>query len=104
MYLQKNRKLQKFCNLELEFQKSRLSDVHYPLIDTQAKFKINRLIRYQITTKKIISTDGRRQTIDDRRTNGRQTDGQTSHTTTIGSLFEERKTTTNHTATCNNDI
>ena len=40
----KNRKL----NLQLEFRRSRLSDMHYPITDIQAKFEINRPIRYQI--------------------------------------------------------
>ena len=55
--------------------------MHHPLTDIQADFEINRLVRYQITAKRNYLH---------RRTDG-QTDGQTSHTTTIGSFFEKRK-------------
>ena len=65
--------------MQLEFQKSRLSDMHYPLTNIQANFEINRPIRYQITAKEIISTDDR------------LTDEQTSRTTSIGIFFEKRK-------------
>ena len=55
------------CNLQLEFQKSSLSDIHYPLTETQADFEINRSVRYRNTTKR--NDLHRRQT--DRRTDGR---------------------------------
>ena len=44
-------KLHKFgtCNLNLE--KSRVLNMHDPIIDIRANFEINRPIRYQITTK-----------------------------------------------------
>ena len=45
-------KLHKFATCNLNFEKSRLSDMHYPLTDIQADFEINRLIRYQITAKR----------------------------------------------------
>ena len=45
-------KLHKFATCNLNFEKSRLSDLHYPLTDIQADFEINRLIRYQITAKR----------------------------------------------------
>ena len=55
--------------------------MHYPTSNIQTEFEINRLIKNQITaTIKYFphATDGR-------------TDGQTSHTTTIGSNFREKK-------------
>ena len=57
--------LQKFANsinlqLAMSFKKSRLSDMHYPLTDIQADFRINRPVRQRITAKKKISTDDRR--------------------------------------------
>ena len=45
--------------------------MHYPKTDIQAEIEINRPIRYQIIIL--------------------QTDGQTSRTTTIGSLFKKEK-------------
>ena len=77
----------------MNFEKSRLSDMHYPLTDIQADFEINRHIRYQITAKKeIISTDDRRQT--DKRTDGqmnRRIDGRTDRRTDkIGKFFEKK--------------
>ena len=77
--------------------------MHYPLMDIQADFEINRLLDNELPRKEIISTDdrrtdgqtdgrtdGRTDRRTDRRTDGR-TDGQTSRTTTIGSFFEKRK-------------
>ena len=57
--------------LELEFKKkSRLSNMHCPLTDSQADFEINRPVRYRNTAKKLFpqTTDGQ---------TARQTDGQT---------------------------
>ena len=74
IYLQKkNCKLQKFNS---NFEKSRLSDMHYPLTDIQANFEIS-----NYREKKLFYC---RQT-------DRRTDGQTSRTTTIGSFFEKKK-------------
>ena len=84
----KNCKLHKFTTCNTNFEKSRLSDMHYPLTDIQANFEINRHMRYQITAKKeIISTDDRRtdkQQADrhtDRQTDRQQTDRQTDRQT-----------------------
>ena len=55
--------------------------MHFCLTYNQADFEINRPVRYQITAKKIISTD-------------RRTDGQTSRTTTIGSCFSKKEKNT----------
>ena len=63
--------------MQFEFQKSRLSDMHYPITDIQAYFKINRPIRYQITQREIISTDDR---LTDKRTD-RRTDRRTERQT-----------------------
>ena len=38
-------KLRKFATCNKYFEKSRLSDMHYPLTDIQADFEINRLVR-----------------------------------------------------------
>ena len=55
----KNCKLHKFATCNYNFEKSRLSDMHYPITDIQANFGINWLIRYQVTTKKSLThTDG----------------------------------------------
>ena len=43
--------LQKFATCNKNFEKSRLSDMHYPLTDIQADFEINWPVRYQITAK-----------------------------------------------------
>ena len=78
-------KLHKLATCNWNFEKSRLSDMHYPLTDIHAHLEINRLVRYRNTTKRNYFH---------RRTDGRhdgQTDGQTSRTTTIGSFFEKRK-------------
>ena len=90
----KNRKLHKFATCNQIFEKSRLSDMHYPLTDIQADFEINRRVRSRNTAKR--NYVHRRQT--DRRTDGRNdgltvdtTDGQTSCTTTIGIFFEKKK-------------
>ena len=48
-------------------EKSRLSDMHYPLTDIHAHFEINRPIRYRNIAKRIISTDGRTDRRTDRR-------------------------------------
>ena len=53
--------------------------MHYPISNIQVEFENNRLIRYQITRKEIVSTDDRR------------TYGQTSRLSTIDSFFKERK-------------
>ena len=37
-------KLHKFVTCNQNFEKSRISDMHYPLTDIQADFEINRLI------------------------------------------------------------
>ena len=47
----KNCKLHKFTTCNLNFEKSRLSDMHHPLTDIQASFEINQPIRYQITAE-----------------------------------------------------
>ena len=73
----KNCKLHKFANCNYNFEKSRLSDMHYPITGIQANFGISRPIRYQYTTK--------RNYFYRRQTDG-HTDGQTSCTTTIVSL------------------
>ena len=81
----KNCKLHKFATCNYNFEKLHFSDMHYPLMDIQADFEINRPIRYLIAAKR--NYFHRRQTETDRRT-----DGQTLRTTTIGSFFfEERK-------------
>ena len=59
----------KIANCNLNFKKSGISDMHYPLTDIQAHFEINRPVRYQVTAK--INYFHRRQA--DRRTDG-QTD------------------------------
>ena len=48
------------CNLSSNFKKSRLSNMHCPLTDSQADFEINRPVRYRNTAKKIFprTTDG----------------------------------------------
>ena len=64
--------------------------MHHPLTDIQANFEIDRPVRDQITAKNLKcpqTTDGQT----DRRTNG-----QTSRTTTIFSIFEKEKTTKNN--------
>ena len=66
--LKKNCKLHKFATCNWNFEKSRLSDMHYPLTDIQANFDINRSIRYQITA--IRNYFHRRQT--DRQTDRRR--------------------------------
>ena len=50
----------KFATCNSNFEKSRLSDMHYPITDIQANFAINRPFRYQVTTKDNIYTDDRR--------------------------------------------
>ena len=77
----KNCQLHTFVTCNLNFEKSRLSDMHYPLTDIQTDFEINRQFGYLITAKRNYFH---------RRTDG-QTDGQTSLTTTISSFFEKRK-------------
>ena len=41
-------KLHKFATCNSNFEKSRLSDMYYPVIHIQADFETNRPIRYQI--------------------------------------------------------
>ena len=53
----KNCKLHKFATCNYNFEKSRLSDMHYPLSDIQADFEINRPVSIKIPRKEIISTD-----------------------------------------------
>ena len=61
IYLQKNCKLHKFATCNQNFEKSRLSDMHYPLTDIQADFEINRpILDIKLPRKEIISTDDRR--------------------------------------------
>ena len=82
-------RLHKFATCNYNFEKSRLSDMHYLLTDIQADFEINWPVRYRNTAKRNYfyrRADGRA----DGQTDGR-TDGQTSRTTRIGSFFEERK-------------
>ena len=50
LFAKKNCKLHKFGTCNLNFEKSRLSDMH--LTDIQADFEINRPTRYQITAKR----------------------------------------------------
>ena len=81
--LAKQRKLHKFASCNSNFEKSRLSYMHYPISHIQANFGINRSIRYQVTAKRNylhIRTNDR---WTDGQTDGR-TDGQTRRTTTIG--------------------
>ena len=66
----KNYKLHKLITCNQNFEKSRLSDMHHPLMDIQADFEINRLARYQITRKEIIDTDGRTDIAYDNRQSG----------------------------------
>ena len=66
-------KLYEFAICNLNFQKSRLSDMHYHLTDIQADFEMNRPFRYKITAKR--NYFHRRQT--DGQTD-RQTDGTTN--------------------------
>ena len=40
------------CNLQLEFQKSRLFNMHYHITDILANFEINQPIRYQVSEKR----------------------------------------------------
>ena len=54
--------------------------MHYLLTDIQTDFEINRPVRYQITTKRNYL-------------HKRQTDGQTSRMTTIGSFLKKKKNT-----------
>ena len=84
--LAKKCKLHKFATCNLNFEKSRLSDMHYPLTDIQANFEV----RYRNTTK--INYFHRRQTDGrtDRRHDG-HADGQTLRVTTIGSLSSKKK-------------
>ena len=51
-------KLHKLATCNWNFEKSGLSDMHYPLTDIHAHFEINRPVRYQIPRKESISTDG----------------------------------------------
>ena len=76
--LAKHRKLHKFSTCNLNFEKSCLSDMHYPITNIQADFEINRPIRYQITVKRNYSTDDR--------LSGKP------RTTTIGSFFRKKIT------------
>ena len=72
--------------------------MHYPITDIQAEFKINRPIRYQITTKRKYfhrrQTNGQTDKLATGQTDGHtdgHTDRQTSRTTTIGRFFVNRK-------------
>ena len=56
----KHRQLHKLKTCNSIFEKSPLSDMHYPVTDIQADFEINRANRHQITVKEIISTNDRR--------------------------------------------
>ena len=47
-----NRKLHNFATCNSNFEKSQLSDMHYPISDIQVEFEDNRPIRYQITAKR----------------------------------------------------
>ena len=49
--LAKQSKLHKFATCKLNFEKSRLSDMHYPISDIQANNGINRSVRYEVTAK-----------------------------------------------------
>ena len=48
----KQRKLHKFATCNLNFEKSRVSDMQYPISDIQANFGINRYVRYQVIAKR----------------------------------------------------
>ena len=52
--LTKQRKLHKFATCNSNFEKSRLSDMHYPISKIQANFGINRsvTVRYQVNAKR----------------------------------------------------
>ena len=55
-------KLHKFTTCNKNFEKSRISDMHYPLTDMYAHFEINRPVRYRNTAKRNYfhrRTDGR---------------------------------------------
>ena len=41
LFAKKNRKLQKFATCNYDFEKSRLSDMHYRITEIQAKFESN---------------------------------------------------------------
>ena len=43
--LAKNRKLHKYATYNSNFEKSRLSDMHYPLTDIRADFELNQPVR-----------------------------------------------------------
>ena len=92
----KNCNVHKFATCKLNFKKSRLSDMHYPLTDIQADFEINRPIRYQITAKRNYfhrrSTDGQADRRTDEQTD-RRTDGRTNRQTDrqISSFFRKKK-------------
>ena len=92
----KNCKLHKFATCNENFEKSGLSDMHYPLTDIQADFEIKWPTRYQITAKR--NYLHRRQT--DRQTD-RSTHRRTRRTTTIGSFSKKEKTTKNQLAAQN---
>ena len=77
IYLPKNYKLHKFSTCNKNFEKSRLSDMQYPLTDIQSDFEINRLTRYQIIAKR-------------NNFHRRQTDREIC-ATTIGSFFPPKK-------------
>ena len=61
--------------------------MHYPLTDIQADFEINRPVRYRNTAKRNYF-------------HRRQTDGQTSRTTTIGSFFQKKKKLLKNSISC----
>ena len=98
--LAKQRKLHKFASCNSNFEKSRLSYMHYPISHIQANFGINRSIRYQVTAKRNylhIRTNDR---WTDGQTDGR-TDGQTRRTTTIRFFFRKKKKKYNLLPCCN---
>ena len=68
-------KLHKFATCNWNFEKSGLSDMHYPLTDIQADFEINRPVRKRITAKRNYThrrqTDRQMDRQTDRRTDGR---------------------------------
>ena len=68
VHTKKINKLHKFASCNLNFEKSRLSDMHYPTPDIYVKFEINWPVSYSATAFQSISYE--------RRTD-RQTDGRT---------------------------
>ena len=52
LFLQKKCKFMQFATCSKNFQKSRLWDMHYSIMNIQSDSEINRPTRYQITKKR----------------------------------------------------